>query len=136
MIEAGQIYKYSFTFTQEQVEEFARVTGDNNPLHLNAHYAANTPFKKPIIHGFLGGSVFSKILGTKFPGEGTVYLKQSMEFLRPMFVDTPYEAILEVKEVENDKHKALIQTNIIDISVQKIVVKGEAVVMNKEKIQS
>ncbi|MBC7389480.1 MAG: MaoC family dehydratase [Opitutaceae bacterium] len=135
MIEAGQIYKYSFTFTQQEVDEFARVTGDNNPLHLDAHYAANTPFKKPIIHGFLGGSVFSKILGTKFPGEGTVYLKQNMEFLRPMFVETPYEAILEVKEVEKEKNKALIQTNIIDVSAQKIVVRGEASVMNKEKIQ-
>ena len=135
MIEAGQIYKYSFTFTQQQVEEFARVTGDNNPLHLDAHYAANTPFKKPIIHGFLGGSLFSKILGTQFPGEGTVYLKQSMEFLRPMFVDNKYEVILEVKEVERDKHKALIQTNIIDVTAQKIVIKGEASVMNKDKIQ-
>ena len=135
MIEPGQIYKYSFTFTQEEVDEFARVTGDNNPLHLDAHYAANTPFKKPIIHGFLGGSVFSKILGTRFPGEGTVYLKQSMEFLRPMFVDTPYEAILEVMEVEKEKHKAFIQTNIIDTAAQKIVIRGEASVMNKEKIQ-
>ena len=135
MIEPGQIYKYSFTFTQEEVDEFARVTGDNNPLHFDAHYAANTPFKKPIIHGFLGGSVFSKILGTRFPGEGTVYLKQSMEFLRPMFVDTPYEAILEVMDVEKERHKAFIQTNIIDISAQKIVVRGEASVMNKEKIQ-
>ena len=135
MIEAGQIYKYSFTITQQQVEEFARVTGDNNPLHLDEHYAAQTPFKKPIIHGFLGGSVFSKILGTLFPGEGTVYLKQSMEFLRPMFVENQYEAILEVKETEKEKHKAIIQTSIIDIAAQKIVIKGEATVMNKEKIQ-
>jgi acyl dehydratase len=103
---------------------------------LDPSYAANTPFKRPIIHGFLGGSVFSKILGTLFPGEGTVYLKQSMEFVRPMFVNTQYEAILEVKEVENEKHKALIQTTIVDVSVQKIVLKGEALIMNKEKIHA
>lgn len=135
MIEAGQIYKHSVTFTQKQVEDFAQVTGDTNPLHLDADYAANTVFKKPIIHGFLGGSTFSKILGTLFPGEGTVYLKQSMEFLRPMYVETPYEVILEVKEVEKEKNKAIIQTNIIDTTIQKIVVRGEATVMNKEKIR-
>jgi acyl dehydratase len=135
MIEAGQIYKHSVTFTQKQVEDFAQVTGDNNPLHLDENYAANTVFKKPIIHGFLGGSAFSKILGTLFPGEGTVYLKQSMEFLRPMYVETPYEVIMEVKEVEKEKNKAIIQTNIIDTTIQKIVVRGEATVMNKEKIR-
>lgn len=135
MIEAGQIYKHSFTFTQKQVEEFAAVTGDNNPLHLDAQYAASTVFKKPILHGFLGGSVFSKLLGTVFPGEGTVYLKQTMEFVRPMYADSAYEAILEVKEVEKEKNKALIQTTIVDTAIQKIVVRGEASVMNKEKIQ-
>ena len=134
MIEPGQIYKHPFTLTQKQVEDFARVTGDFNPLHLEA-FAATTPFKKPIVHGFLGGSVFSKILGTLFPGEGTVYLKQTMEFVRPMYVETAYEAIMEVKEVEKEKNKALIQTTIVDAQVQKIVVRGEATVMNKEKIR-
>lgn len=135
MIEAGQMYKHAFLFTQAQVEEFAKVSGDHNPIHLDAQYAANTVFKKPIIHGFLGGSVFSKILGTLFPGEGSVYLKQSMEFLRPMYVDTHYEAIMEVKEVEKEKNRALIQTNIVDPATQKIVIKGEALLMNKEKIR-
>jgi acyl dehydratase len=135
MIEPGQIYKHPFTLTQKQVEDFATVTGDFNPLHLDETFAASTPFKKPIVHGFLGGSVFSKILGTLFPGEGTVYLKQTMEFVRPMYVETGYEAIMEVKEVEKDKNKALIQTTIVDAQVQKIVVRGEATVMNKEKIR-
>ncbi len=135
MMEVGQMYKHAFSFTQAQVEEFAKVSGDSNPLHLDADYASTTVFKKPIIHGFLGGSVFSKILGTLFPGEGTIYLKQNMEFLRPMYVDTPYEAILEVKEIEKEKNKAIVQTNIVDPASQKIVVKGEATVLNKEKIR-
>jgi acyl dehydratase len=134
-MEVGQMYKHSFTITQAQVDEFAKVTGDHNAIHLDPVYAANTPFKKPIIHGFLGGSVFSKILGTIFPGEGTIYLKQSMEFLRPMYVDMPYEAIMEVIGIELDKNRALLQTNIIDNSTNKIVVKGEALVMNKEKVR-
>jgi len=135
MIEVGQMYKHAFSFTQRQVEDFAKVSGDFNPIHLDEQYAANTVFKKPIIHGFLGSSVFSKVLGTLFPGEGTVYLKQTMEFLRPMYVDMSYEAILEVKEIEKEKNKALIQTTIVDPASQKILVKGEALVMNKEKVR-
>lgn len=135
MIEVGQMYKHAFSFSQTEVEEFAKVSGDHNPIHLDTAYAANTVFKKPIIHGFLGGSVFSKLLGTLFPGEGTIYLKQTMEFVRPMYVDVSYEAILEVKEVEIEKNRALMQTNIVDPTSQKIVIKGEALVMNKEKIR-
>jgi len=62
-------YRLTFSYSQEQVNKFAEVTGDNNPLHLDEEYAATTMFKRPIMHGFLGGSVFSKIFGTLFPGE-------------------------------------------------------------------
>src|ERR1039458_7001087 len=85
MIEKGQVYKYAFSFTQKDVENFAKVTGDNNPIHLDNAYAAQTVFKKPIMHGFLGASIFSKVFGTLFPGEGTIYMKQSMAFVKPMF---------------------------------------------------
>lgn len=132
MIEEKTIYRHAFSFTQEDVNQFAHVTGDNNPLHLDADYAATTAFKKPIIHGFLGGSIFSKVFGTLFPGEGTVYLKQSMEFLRPMFVDTPYEAVFTVKEVDTAKHRAVISSEIMDQNTKKAVVRGEATVMNEK----
>ncbi|MFL5730355.1 MAG: MaoC family dehydratase, partial [Cytophagaceae bacterium] len=74
MIEQGQVYTESFSFTQEEVVRFAELTGDHNPIHLDPAYAANTLFKKPIMHGILGASVFSKVLGMQFPGEGTIYL--------------------------------------------------------------
>jgi acyl dehydratase len=60
MLKTGDQYIHKFRFSQAEVEAFAKVTGDNNPLHLNADYAANTIFKKPIMHGFLGGSIFSR----------------------------------------------------------------------------
>lgn len=56
----GASFEYAFSFTQEQVEKFAELTGDNNPLHLDAEYAATTPFKRPIIHGMLSATVFTK----------------------------------------------------------------------------
>ncbi|MDQ3112287.1 MAG: MaoC family dehydratase [Bacteroidota bacterium] len=134
MIEQGTIYNHTFRFTQKEVELFAQVTGDNNPVHLDAEYAARTMFKRPIMHGFLGGSVFSKIFGTLFPGEGTIYLKQSMAFMRPMFVDTDYEVRMNVKEVNKEKHRATVETVIVDKTTGDIVINGEATVMNVGRI--
>ena len=133
-IEQGTTYNYTFRFTQKEVELFAQVTGDKNPVHLDADYAAKTMFKRPIMHGFLGGSVFSKIFGTLFPGEGTIYLKQSMSFMRPMFVDTDYEVRMTVKEVVKEKHRANVETVIVDKNTNEVVINGEATVMNVERI--
>ena len=92
MIQVGQTYTHDFKFTQEEVNRFAEVTGDKNPVHTNAEFAAKTIFKKPIMHGMLGASLFSKVFGVLFPGEGTIYLNQSLNFLRPMSVDVDYVA--------------------------------------------
>jgi acyl dehydratase len=133
-INIGDIHLHEFSFTQTQVDAFAQVTGDHNPLHLDAEYAANTPFKKPIMHGFLSGSVFSFLLGTQFPGQGSVYLRQNMEFLRPMFVETLYVAKLEVTAIDPAKHTAIIATTIMDKNTKKVTLRGEATVMHQEKI--
>ncbi len=133
-IDQGTIYTHDFSFTQEEVVKFAEVTGDKNPVHLDATYAAGTMFKKPIIHGFLGGSVLSKVFGTLFPGEGTIYLKQSMSFMRPMFVDTIYEVRMTVKDVNKEKHRANVETIVADKSTGDVVISGEATVMNVNRI--
>src|ERR1700752_5378524 len=104
MIEVGQTYSHDFKFTQDEVNRFAEVTGDKNPVHLDADYAAKTMFKRPIMHEMLGAYLFSKVFGTLFPGEGTIYLKQSLTFMKPMFVDTPDEAVFTVKELIKEKN--------------------------------
>lgn len=133
-IEQGTTYTHEFSFTQDDVIRFADVTGDKNPVHLDADYAAKTMFKKPIMHGFLGGSVFSKVFGTLFPGEGTIYLKQSMSFMRPMLVNTTYEVRMTVREVNKEKHRANVETNIVDKATGDVVISGEATVMNVTRI--
>jgi Acyl dehydratase len=112
MIKQGDVYTHSVEFKQEDVNKFAEITGDCNPIHLDAAYAANTIFKRPIVHGFLSGAVFSKVFGTLFPGEGTIYLSQEMKFLAPIFVDEPYEARFEVLEVNTEKHIGIISCTL------------------------
>ena len=129
MITLNEVYKHPFSFTQEEVQMFADVTGDKNPVHTDKDYAAKTMFKRPIMHGMLGASLFSKVFGTIFPGEGTIYLKQSLTFLKPMFVDTPYEAIFTVKDIIKDKNRAIIETQIYD-KHGVVCTQGEATVMN------
>lgn len=114
MIKQGDIYKHQVTFTQEQVDQFAEVTGDKNPIHINAEYASKSIFKRPIVHGFLAGSVFSMVFGTLFPGEGTIYLFQDMKFTAPTFVNEPYEAVFEVVEVNTDKHIGTIRCTLVN----------------------
>lgn len=134
MIELGQTYSHDFKFSQEEVNRFAEVTGDKNPVHLDADFAAKTVFKKPIMHGMLGAALFSKVFGVLFPGEGTIYLKQSLSFLRPMFVDVDYEAVFTVKEVNKEKHRAIVETVIKDKSTGAVCTSGDATVMNVDKI--
>jgi len=133
-IQLNDIYKHEFSFSQADIVKFAEVTGDKNPVHLDANYAASTMFKVPIMHGMLGASLFSKVFGTLFPGEGTIYLKQSLAFLKPMFVDTVYEAVFTVKEINVEKHRATIETTIIDKTNGALCTSGEATVMNINKI--
>lgn len=134
MIDLGTTYRHSFSFTQQEVEKFAEVTGDKNPVHLDEKYAAGTMFKRPIMHGFLGGSIFSKVFGTLFPGEGTIYLKQSMSFLKPMYVNTEYEAVFTVKDLNREKHRIHVETKIIEKATGAETITGEATVLNVDKI--
>lgn len=130
----GDIYEYEFGFTQEDVIAFANITGDDNPLHLDADYAATTPFKKPIIHGMLGASVFTKIIGTKFPGYGSIYVGQTFQFLRPMFVDIPYKVKFTVLALDHEKHIGEILGEIYDMQTGKVTTKGVATLMHRKKI--
>jgi acyl dehydratase len=135
MLKVNEVYTHAFSFSQEEVDRFAEVTGDKNPVHTNAEFASKTMFKKPVMHGMLSASLFSKVFGTLFPGEGTIYLKQTLNFLKPMYVDNTYEAVFTVKEVMPDKNRAVIETIIRNIE-GKVCTSGEAVIMNPDKIKT
>ena len=133
-MQVNDTFLHHFKFSQEEVNRFAEVTGDNNPVHINADYAAKSQFRKPIMHGMLGAALFSKVFGTLFPGEGTIYLKQSLNFLKPMYVDVNYEAIFTVKDVLFDKNRAVVET-IIRNPEGFVCTSGEATIMNVTHIK-
>jgi acyl dehydratase len=132
MIKVGDFYEIEFSFTQEQVNDFCKISGDFNPLHWDANFAANTPFKKPIIHGALIASVFSRVMGMEFPGSGSVYLKQVSEFKRPLYVGQSYQAKFEVESINDVKHTAEIKTQVFEIERGKLMVDGVASVMHSD----
>ena len=129
MIKVNDTYTWDVVYKQSDVDTFAKITGDNNPIHLDAAFAAKTIFGRPIVHGFLSASVFSMVFGTKFPGEGTIYLYQDMKFLSPVFVEQPYKAKFEVLEVNTEKHIGLIKCVLEDES-GKAVIEGSAKLKN------
>lgn len=126
-LKVDDTYSCEFSFNQEDVINFANSSGDHNPIHLDSEFAKSTIYGRTIIHGFLGASVFSKVFGTIFPGEGTIYLKQDLSFVKPMFTNTKYTAHFVVIQTIVEKNRAIVDTYITDES-DLPTIKGQAVI--------
>ena len=133
MLQKGDQFKHLFRYSQHDVDMFARVSGDINPLHIDPEAGRESMFGRNIIHGFLGGAVFTKIFGALWKADGHVYLKQSMQWLKPMFVDTEYEAIITVRDIFPEKNRVLYDCSIIDVETGEQTFSGEALLMNKKQ---
>lgn len=102
-IEIGQTARYSKTIEALDIQMFAAVSGDVNPVHLDAAFAATTQFKQPIAHGMLTGAVISAALAMELPGPGTIYLGQTLRFRLPVFIGDSITVELEVTEKRDDR---------------------------------
>ncbi len=103
-ISLGQHASLAKTITMQDIQHFGVVIGDLNPVHIMPTYADNTKFHGVIAHGMWGASLLSTILGTKFPGPGTIYLSQTLEFKRPVRPGDTITADVEVISLEPEKH--------------------------------
>ena len=86
-IEIGQKMKFSVKVTESMLNEFAAITGDYNPLHMDETYAKTTSFEKRVCHGMLLASFFSRLVGMHMPGKNALYFSQSLNFQSPCFVN-------------------------------------------------
>lgn len=127
-LEVGQIHESSVTITEEMIERFAQATGDHNPIHLDEDYAKGTIFKTRVAHGMLQAGILSGVLGTRFPGVGTIYLAQTLKFLKPVFIGDEITFRLRVVELLKEKNRARMETVCINQRGETILT-GEALVM-------
>ena len=128
-VSVGDSAEYERQVSAEDVAAFARVSGDTNPLHSDADYAATTRFGEPFAHGMLSAGYISAAIGTKLAPECVaVYLSQSLRFLRPVKIGDTVKAVVEVKETETEKRIVTLETVCYNQDGEPVV-KGEAVVL-------
>lgn len=108
MIAVGDSYEKEIVVTDQMVRLFAEATGDKNPLHLDDAVAAKTKFGRRLVHGMLLAGLISKIFGMDWPGPGTIYISQSIQFLKPAFVGDPMILRLSVKEMPTPKRAVIL----------------------------
>lgn len=123
-IEVGQKASTERHVEKDDILLFATVSGDNNPVHLNEAFAATTSFKEPIAHGMLSASFISATMACSLPGPGSVYLTQSLEFLRPVYIGDTLRIEIEVLE-KLPKNKVRLATKVFN-QRNKRIVDGEA----------
>lgn len=123
----GMSETYVRTVTSREIEQFAEVSGDDNPIHLDADYAAETMFGERIAHGMLSAGFISAILGTRLPGPGGIYLSQSLKFKAPVKLGDEVTTTVTVTEVWSEKKRARFET-ICRVG-ETVVIDGEAVML-------
>lgn len=126
-LKIGMTYELRKSFSSEEVELFSKLSLDNNPVHIDSTYASGTIFKNKIVHGFLSGSLFSAIIGTKMPGNGSIYLNQTMNFRRPIFHNQIVIAKVTVTDIKYEKSIVSLQT-ICQDEFNNILIDGTALV--------
>jgi len=109
-ITLGMKASFSQTITDADIKGFAALSGDKNPVHIDEHYAESSRYKKRIAHGLLTASFFSAIFGTKIPGEGCVYVSQTLNFKRPVYINDTVTAEVTVFEIDLEKRRVLFNT--------------------------
>lgn len=126
-LRVGDAASFSKTVSESDVYLFAGVTGDFNPAHIDESYAEKTFFKTRIAHGVLAAGFLSAVLGTRLPGPGTIYLRQSLNFRAPVVIGDTITATVEVIEILKEKKRVKLSTVCVN-QEGTVVLDGEAVV--------
>lgn len=127
-IKVGTKATYSKTCSADDVRDFAKISGDVNPVHLDEEYASNTQFGRCIAHGMYTAALVSATVALKLPGPGSIYLGQDMKFRAPVFIGDTITVEMEVESVREDKPIVGLKFSCSN-QQGKVVATGTAVVL-------
>ena len=125
-LEVGMEASFAKTVSEADIFAFAEVTGDKNPVHLDADYAAKTIFKEPIAHGMLTAGYISAVFGMELPGPGAIYVSQTLNFHAPVRIGDQVDVTVTVAELIPERQRARL-TCTCKVG-DEIVLDGEALV--------
>lgn len=126
-LKIGDSAEFSKTVSETDIYQFAGITGDFNPAHMNEEYAKKTFFKTRIAHGMLSAGFISTAIGNKLPGTGSIYVKQDLRFLAPVRIGDTITARVEVIEIMDRKNRVRLKTVCVNQEGTQVL-DGEAVV--------
>jgi 3-hydroxybutyryl-CoA dehydratase len=127
-ISAGDTFAHVFEVTEKKILTFAEATDDRNPLHLDEAFAKASMFKTRVAHGMLAAGFISAVLGTMYPGVGTIYLSQTVKFLKPVYINDRITVKITVMDVMNEKNRLRLETICVNQNNDQVLI-GEAMVM-------
>ena len=126
-LEIGMSRKLQRKITQNDILLFSKISGDENPVHLDAEYAQQTIFGRRIAHGMLTASLISAVIAEQLPGHGTVYLSQTLKFIRPVLPGQLVTSRVLVTHIEYSNRRVTLDCECkVD---EKVVLEGEALVL-------
>ena len=126
-LKKGMDASYTKIITNADVINFADISGDTNPIHLNQEFANETLFKDRVVHGMLTASLISAVIGTKLPGPGCVYINQNLNFKAPVRIGDTVTAVCTVIKKYPKKH--MVTVNTICTVASTIVIEGNATIL-------
>jgi phosphotransacetylase/acyl dehydratase len=134
-IKIGDSDSISRTVSREDIELFAIVSGDVNPAHVDSEYAKHDMFHELIAHGMWGGALISSVLGTKLPGPGTIYLGQTLKFLKPVRIGDTVNATLRVAEKKSEKNIVILNCSCTNQDGKEVITGDATVIAPTEKLK-
>ena len=126
-LSVGDSATYTKSITQDEIEQFALISGDDNPAHVNERWAKKTRLKTRVAHGVLTGGLISAALGTKLPGPGSIYMSQSFKWLAPVYPGDELTARVTITGIDEEKKRVVLETVVEREGTA--VLTGEALVM-------
>jgi 3-hydroxybutyryl-CoA dehydratase len=128
----GMSESYTRTVNDADIQQFAEVSGDTNPAHLDAEFAATTRFKKRIAHGMLSASYISTLIGTKLPGPGCLYISQTLKFRAPVYIGDEVTATISITDL-NARRGYVTFSTICSVGDTEVI-RGEAMILVPRRI--